>query len=171
MTFTNLSLMSSRFTEWCLFAYLLFIATWAIFQLSCGLLYYDGKKVILIHTNSICNQIDVIQTVLLGLRFLGFPWRPSVSLLFFEHQGNDLLRAKGVVILDTGHLLTSHPTDIQSKVYSACKISSFKLKLLIKTCFVQKSQNFNYANICQKVFHRFCFKIIISYQCSVSTFS
>jgi hypothetical protein len=31
----------------------------------------------------------------------GFPWRPPVSLLFFEHQGNDVLRAKGVVILDT----------------------------------------------------------------------
>ena len=34
-----------------------------------------------------------------------------MSLLFFENQGNDLLCAKGVVILDTGHLLTSHPTD------------------------------------------------------------
>jgi hypothetical protein len=41
-----------------------------------------------------------------------------VSLLFFEHQGNDLLRAKGVVILDTGHHLTFHPTDMQFKVYT-----------------------------------------------------
>ena len=31
------------------------------------------------------------------------------SLIFFEHQGNDLLRAKGV---DTGHHLTSQPTVI-----------------------------------------------------------
>jgi hypothetical protein len=27
-----------------LFVHLPFIASWAIFQLSCGLLYYDGKK-------------------------------------------------------------------------------------------------------------------------------
>jgi hypothetical protein len=36
-----------------------------------------------------------------------------MSLLFFEHQGNHLLRAKGVVILDMGHHLTSHPTDLK----------------------------------------------------------
>jgi hypothetical protein len=35
-----------------------------------------------------------------------------MSLRFFEHQGNDLLRARWVVILDTGNHLTSHPTDI-----------------------------------------------------------
>ena len=35
-----------------------------------------------------------------------------MSLLFIEIQWNGLLRAKGVVILDTGHHLTSHPTDI-----------------------------------------------------------
>jgi hypothetical protein len=29
-----------------------------------------------------------------------------MSLPFFEYQGNDLLRVKGVVILDTGHHLT-----------------------------------------------------------------
>ena len=34
------------------------------------------------------------------------------SLLFIEIQRNGLLRAKGVIILDTGHHLTSHPTDI-----------------------------------------------------------
>jgi hypothetical protein len=37
----------------------------------------------------------MIQTVMLGLKFL-FPWRPSMSLLVFKNQGNDLLRAKGV---------------------------------------------------------------------------
>ena len=33
-----------------------------------------------------------------------------MSLLFYEIQWNGLLRAKGVVIFDTGHHLTSHPT-------------------------------------------------------------
>ena len=33
------------------------------------------------------------------------------SLLSIEIQRNGLLRAKGVVILDTGRHLTSHPTD------------------------------------------------------------
>jgi hypothetical protein len=56
-----------------------------------------------------------------------------MSLLFFEHQGNDLLRAKGVVILDTGHLLTSHPTNIYSKVYSVYRIHSQKSALGFKT--------------------------------------
>jgi hypothetical protein len=45
----------------------------------------------------------------------GCPWRLPVSLFFFEHQGNDLLRVKGVVILDTGHHLTSPPTDLKLK--------------------------------------------------------
>jgi hypothetical protein len=31
------------------------------------------------------------------------------ELIFFEHQENDLLRAKGVVILDTGHLFNVPP--------------------------------------------------------------
>ena len=35
-----------------------------------------------------------------------------MSLLFYEIQWNGLLRAKGVVIFDTGHHLTSHPTDM-----------------------------------------------------------
>ena len=34
------------------------------------------------------------------------------SLLFIETQRNGLLRAKEVVILDTGHHLMSHPTDM-----------------------------------------------------------
>ena len=34
------------------------------------------------------------------------------SLLFIETQRNGLLRAKEVVILDTGHHLTSHPMDM-----------------------------------------------------------
>jgi hypothetical protein len=37
-----------------------------------------------------------------------------VSLLFFEHQGSDLLRVKGVVIRNTGHLLTSYLTNINT---------------------------------------------------------
>ena len=37
-----------------------------------------------------------------------------MSLLVNEIQRNGLLRAKGVVILDTGHHLTSHPMDIFS---------------------------------------------------------
>ena len=36
------------------------------------------------------------------------------SLFSIEIQWNGLLRAKWVVILDTGHYLTSHPTDIKS---------------------------------------------------------
>jgi hypothetical protein len=40
----------------------------------------------------------------------------SMSLLFFEHQGNDLWSPKGVVILDMGHHLTSHPTDLKVKI-------------------------------------------------------
>ena len=36
-----------------------------------------------------------------------------MSLHFIEIQWNDLLRAKGVVILGMGHHLTSHPTDIE----------------------------------------------------------
>jgi hypothetical protein len=31
---------------------------------------------------------------------VGFPWRPQVSLLFFDNKGNGLLRAKGILILD-----------------------------------------------------------------------
>ena len=34
------------------------------------------------------------------------------SLLFIESQWNGLLRAKGVVILDTGQHITTHPMDI-----------------------------------------------------------
>jgi hypothetical protein len=45
-----------------------------------------------------------------------------MSLLFFEHQGNGLLRAKGVVILDTGHHLTSRPTDIKVKIQTVKNI-------------------------------------------------
>jgi hypothetical protein len=46
----------------------------------------------------------------------GFPWRPPMSLLFFDYQGNDILRAKGVVILDTGHHLSSNPTNLKVKI-------------------------------------------------------
>ena len=46
-----------------------------------------------------------------------------MNLLFFEHQGNDFLRAKGVAILDTGHHLTSHPTDIKVKIQTDKKYS------------------------------------------------
>jgi hypothetical protein len=45
-----------------------------------------------------------------------------MSLLFFDHQGNDLLRAKGVVILDTGQHLTSHPTDFKVKIQTGKNI-------------------------------------------------
>ena len=44
--------------------------------------------------------------------FVKFALAALTSLLFIEMQWNGLLRAKGVVILDTGYHLTSHPTDI-----------------------------------------------------------
>ena len=37
------------------------------------------------------------------------------SLLFIEIQWNGFLRAKGFVILDTGHHLTSRSTDMQDR--------------------------------------------------------
>jgi hypothetical protein len=40
----------------------------------------------------------------------------------FENKRNGLLRAKGVVILDTGHLLTSHTTDYKFKNIQTGKI-------------------------------------------------
>ena len=46
---------------------------------------------------------------------LKFSLVAPTSLLFIEIQWNGLLRAKGVVILDTEHHLTSHPTDIQDR--------------------------------------------------------
>jgi hypothetical protein len=45
-----------------------------------------------------------------------------MSLLFFENQGNDPLRAKGVAILDMGHHLTSNPTDVQVKIQTGKNI-------------------------------------------------
>jgi hypothetical protein len=39
-----------------------------------------------------------------------------VSAFFFENQGHDLFRAKGVVILDTGLLFTSCPTDLKAEI-------------------------------------------------------
>ena len=53
-------------------------------------------------------------------------------LLFYEIQRNGLFRAKGVVMIDTGNHLTSHPTEIKiykygQKVCKTCKrISPFK---------------------------------------------
>jgi hypothetical protein len=49
-----------------------------------------------------------------NFKIFEFPWRPPLSLLIFENQGSDPLRAKGVVILDTGHYLTSHPKDLKA---------------------------------------------------------
>jgi hypothetical protein len=43
---------------------------------------------------------------------VGVPWWPKVSLHFFENQGNNLLIAKGVVILDMEHLWMSHLVNI-----------------------------------------------------------
>ena len=44
-----------------------------------------------------------------------------MNRLFFEIQRNGLSRAKGVVIFDTGHHLTSHPTDAVSAKSQPCK--------------------------------------------------
>ena len=51
------------------------------------------------------------------------------SLLFVEILWNGLLRGKGVVILDTGHRLTSHPTDIQIffKFYTWISVKSWRI--------------------------------------------
>jgi hypothetical protein len=76
-----------------------------------------------------------------------------VSLLFFGHQGDDLLRAKGVVILDKGHLLTSHPTDMRT-VYvdikftldksSVCPLAKIKRHGIKIKCHIYK--NFEQRN-------------------------
>jgi hypothetical protein len=55
---------------------------------------------------------------MLGFEIFEFPRRPPMSLLFFENQGNDLLRAKGVVILDTGHHLNVPSDGPKVKVYT-----------------------------------------------------
>jgi hypothetical protein len=64
-----------------------------------------------------------------------------MNLFFFEHQGNNLLRAKEVVILDTGYHLTSHPTNLTSR-YTLC--IEFVTNKVIKwahlvTCFVKST--------------------------------
>ena len=41
-----------------------------------------------------------------------------MNLLFIEIQWNGVLRSKGVVIPDTGHHLTCHPTDRSVEVYT-----------------------------------------------------
>ena len=43
------------------------------------------------------------------------------SLLFFEIHRNGLLRAKGIVILYTGHHIMSHPTNININKYQIWK--------------------------------------------------
>ena len=71
------------------------------------------------------------------------------SLLFIEIQWNGLLRAKGVVILDTGHHLTSHPTDIFSginnSIYSVSFIKRYWKKL--KDIFFFKINNRSFCLI------------------------
>ena len=53
------------------------------------------------------------------------------SLLFYEIQRNGLLRAKGVVVLDTGHYWKFHPTDIGRKMF--LDIYSLKRNILWKS--------------------------------------
>jgi hypothetical protein len=67
-----------------------------------------------------------------------------MSLLFFDYQGNDLLRAKGIVILDTGHHLTSHPTDFKVKLCTHVYI-----QLLYKNIqsLMYQSHSFKYLKI------------------------
>ena len=58
-----------------------------------------------------CNGGDYKLNVI-SFEILKFPWQSSrASLIFVEIQWNGLLCAKRVVFLDTGHHLTSHPTD------------------------------------------------------------
>jgi hypothetical protein len=47
-----------------------------------------------------------------GFESVGFPDGPPMSIFFFEHHRNDLLRANGVVIVDTGLHLMFHPKDL-----------------------------------------------------------
>ena len=51
---------------------------------------------------------------MVGYVILKFPWRPSLAYSFSKSTGNGLLRDKAVVILDTGHHLTSHSIDIKN---------------------------------------------------------
>jgi hypothetical protein len=76
-----------------------------------------------------------------------------MSILFFEHQGNDLLCAKGVVILDTGHYATSNRTDLRIKIlefpstkddlYQMMETASIVLEILNKCqCLIATSLSF-----------------------------
>ena len=53
------------------------------------------------------------------------------SPLFFKIYRNSLLRAKWVVILDTGHHWTSHPTDMWVKGF--CRLRTKGIRILV--CF------------------------------------
>ena len=75
-----------------------------------------------------------------------------MSLLFFEIQINVLLRAKVVVIFDTGHHLMSHSTDInfQIKIIKNVIVSK-SLNFVVKITLLQKLQNITDINLCNKV--------------------
>ena len=74
---------------------------------------------------------------------IGYEILKLTSLLFFEIQRNGLLRVMVVLILDSGHHLTSHPTDINMDI----KIfNEYQIKL-DKNCVkhVKRIKPFNFV--------------------------
>ena len=70
------------------------------------------------------------------------------SLLFIGIQWNGLLRAKGVVILDTGHHLTSYPTNVkvQRKNTRNTVSNAHKMMPPAPPCYVWQSPCFALGN-------------------------
>ena len=80
-----------------------------------------------------------------------------MSLLFIEFQWNGLLqlRVKRVVLHDTWHHLTSHPTENKTfdKYKQKCKCKRYS-NFVLKITLMQKLQNIIDINRCKKVLHR-----------------